>query len=60
MIEEENVEKENPNTLLLSGKEFLNNLKEGEGVRYVVIVKPKEDKTSTQVPIPIGVQQLLV
>ena len=56
MIEEEKVEWVNANTLFLSGKEFHKDLKEEEGVGYVVIVKPKEETSPTQAPIPTKVQ----
>lgn len=45
--------------LLVSEKEFINTLKEGEGVGFSLIVKPKEAKQEKKVPIPHEVQQVL-
>ena len=44
---------------LMSGKEFLKELKEGKGIGYAIMVKPKEDKSSSSTPIPVKVQELL-
>ena len=41
LLEEDKGEKAIAKTLLMSGKEFLKDLKEGEGVGYAIIVKPK-------------------
>ena len=43
----------------MSGKEFLKDLKEGEGVEYAIMVNPKEEKSSSPIPIPVEVQNLL-
>ena len=50
------MEKLNSNTLLLSGKEVLKDLKEDNGVGYAIVVKPKEEESSKQAPIPTKVQ----
>lgn len=59
LIEEDKVEKINANALLMSGKEFLKDLKEEEGIGYAIIVKPKEEESPKQAPIPTEIQQLL-
>lgn len=59
IVEEEKVEKAAAKTLLMSGKDFLNDLKEGEGVGHAIMVKPKEEKSSSQTPMPVEVQNLL-
>ena len=43
----------------MSDKEFLKDLKENEGVGHAIMVKPKEEETSSPVPIPAEVQHLL-
>lgn len=43
----------------MSGKEFLKDFKEDEGVGYAIIVKPKEEESSKQTPIHVEVLQLL-
>ena len=43
----------------MSGKEFLKDLKEGEGVGYAIMMKPKEENPISQTPIPTEVQNLL-
>ena len=58
-MEEYKVEKTIVKTLLMSVKEFLKDLKEGKGVGYAIMVKPKEEKSTTQGLIPIEVQELL-
>ena len=52
IVEEDKVEKATTKTLLMSGKEFLKDLKEGEGLGYAIMVKPKEKRSSTQALIP--------
>lgn len=46
-MEEEKIEKYVSKTFLLSGKEFIKDLKEGEGVGYSIMVHPKEKKSLT-------------
>ena len=58
-MEEEKVEKATAKTLLMGGKEFLKDLKEGEGVGYAIMVKPKEEKPSSPTPTLVKVQNLL-
>ena len=45
-------------TLLMSEKEFPKDLKENEGVGYDIMVKPKEEETSSSIPIPTKVHNL--
>ena len=59
IVEEDKVEKSTAKALLMSGKEFLKDLKESEGVGYAIMLNPKEEKTSTSIPIPTKVQELL-
>ena len=56
---EDRVEKSTAKALLMSGKEFLKDLKEGEGVGYAIMLKPKKEETYSFTPIPIEVQELL-
>eukprot|EP00253_Pinus_taeda_P005681 PITA_05681 len=52
-------QKTDPKTLLLGGKEYLKQMKEGE-VSYAVICKPKVITTSTKVSdLPIEIQEML-
>eukprot|EP00253_Pinus_taeda_P023337 PITA_23337 len=52
-------QKTDPKTLLLGGKEYLKQMKEGE-VSYAVICKPKVIMTSTKVSdLPIEIQEML-
>ena len=59
IVEEDKVEKAIVKTLLICGKDFLKDLKEGEEVGYAIIMTPKEEKPSSYAPIPIEVQNLL-
>lgn len=59
MVKEDKVEKATTKTLFMSGKEFLKELKEGEGEGYTIMVKPKEENSLTQQTIPTKVQELL-
>ena len=59
IVEEDKVEKAIAKPLLMGGKEFLKDLKENEGVGYFIMVKPKEEETSSSSPILDEVQSLL-
>ena len=48
-----------PNVLLVSGKEFLTELKREDGVGFFIVVKPKEEEKLNQPPMPGDVQHLL-
>ena len=43
----------------MTRKEFLKELKEGEGVGYAIMVKTKEEKPSSSKPILVEMQGLL-
>ncbi|GLJ43686.1 hypothetical protein SUGI_0909510 [Cryptomeria japonica] len=47
------------NEILVVEKEFMNTLKEGEGVGFALVVKPKEEKKDKKVCILDEVQQIL-
>lgn len=59
IVEEDKVEKTTAKTFIMSGKDFLNDLKEGEGIGYAIMVKPKEENSYSSTPIPAKVQELL-
>ena len=59
IVEAGKVEKAIAKTFLMSGKEFLKDMKEGERIGYAIMVKPKEEKPSSPTPIPTAVQSLL-
>ena len=59
MEEEDASRKPNPKTLLLSGKEYLQQIEEDE-VNYALICKPKVIITSTKLSdLPIEIQEML-
>lgn len=45
-----------PNVLLVGENEFLYTLKEGEGVSFSIVVKPKEEEKAKKTDIPAKVQ----
>ena len=53
------MEKTTTKALIMSGEEFLKDLKESEGVGYAIMLKPKEEETKTFTPIPVDVKGLL-
>lgn len=46
LVEEETYEAEKNHNLLMSGKEFLNDIKYEEGVGFSIVLKPKEEETT--------------
>ena len=47
------------NVLLMSDKEFLNELKQDKELGFAIIVKPREEPVFQQVVVPEEVKQLL-
>lgn len=45
--------------VLVGEKEFINTLKEGEGVGFACVVKPKEEKKDKKLCIPDEVKKIL-
>lgn len=59
LIEDEGTRTSGPNVLLAGGKEFLGDLKKGDGEHYALLVKPSQEEKTKQEVLPTEVQQLL-
>ena len=44
LLEEGKGKSPRPNVLLVSEKEFIQTLEDGDGLRYALVLKPKEEK----------------
>ena len=62
LIEEGEVKSPSPNILMVSEKELLKTLEEGEGVGFTLVLKPKQevsDKVENKIDLPKVVQEML-
>ena len=53
------MEKEDCNTLLIGGKEFVKDLKREEGIGYAILLKPREEESYKQAPMLEEVKEIL-